>query len=79
MEYSHQCADLEDLRFLSKAFVSLGVGYSMKADEAKLQVQRQDYQKQALNLFRRAVAVDNNDFLAEYHVALQLAQLRQVS
>ena len=53
LEYSHLCADLEDRRFMAKTYVSLGVGYSLKADEAKLQVQRQEHQKQALNLFLR--------------------------
>lgn len=51
--YSKRCAELENNPFVSKAYISLGVGYCLKADEAKLQVQRQEWQTKALSLFVR--------------------------
>ena len=62
----------------SRCSVTLGVGYSLKAEGAKLQVVRQEYQRKALTLFYRAQTLDKNDHLAKFHVALQLAILRQV-
>ncbi|XP_064601863.1 tetratricopeptide repeat protein 7B-like isoform X2 [Liolophura sinensis] len=63
---------------LSRAFVSLGIGYSMKATEMKLQGERQIYQKKALDAFYKAYSEDSNDYLVLFHLAMQLAILRQI-
>lgn len=62
----------------ARCLVTVGVGYSLRAEGAKLQASRQEYQRKALNSFYRAESLDTNDHLAKFHVALQLAILRQV-
>ena len=43
----------DDSPLLARGFIALGIGLSLKAEEVKLQVQRQDYQRKALNAFIR--------------------------
>ncbi|KAJ8309190.1 hypothetical protein KUTeg_014064 [Tegillarca granosa] len=62
----------------ARVHLALGVGYSMKAMEMRLQTERQELHKKALNMFTKAHMLDPNDYLALFHLALQLAILRQV-
>ena len=80
IDYAQQALDVAEGNIMkSRCSLTLGVGYSLKAEGAKLQVVRQEYQRKALNLFFRSQGLDKNDHLAKFHVALQLAILRQVS
>ena len=79
IKYAEESLELtEDKVMKARALVTLGVGYSLKAEEARLQVTRQEYQRKALNTFYRAQSLDSNDYLSKFHVALQSAILRQV-
>lgn len=60
-------------------YVALGVGYSLKALEMKLKAERQTLHKKALEAFVRAHTLDPNDYLALFHLALQLAIHRQIN
>ena len=52
IEYSQGVVDMgESTQVASRGYIYLGVGYSLKADEGKLQLERQNYQKKALNSF----------------------------
>ena len=43
----------EEQPLSSKCFLALGIGYSLEAEEAKLQGNRQSLQRKALNAFQR--------------------------
>ncbi|KAL3873254.1 hypothetical protein ACJMK2_036393 [Sinanodonta woodiana] len=68
----------DDHPMASRAYVALGIGYSLKAVEMKLKADRQTLHTKALNAFLKAHALDPNDYLSLFHLALQLAILRQV-
>ncbi|XP_041353542.1 tetratricopeptide repeat protein 7B-like isoform X2 [Gigantopelta aegis] len=89
-EYLHQYSDgiewskqaiavVEDDPMTSRAYTSLGIGYSMRAHEAKLQAERQTLHRNALSAFQKAYDSDPYDYLACFHLSLQLANLRQIS
>ncbi|ESO87594.1 hypothetical protein LOTGIDRAFT_127587 [Lottia gigantea] len=63
---------------LSRANTALGIGYSMKASETKLRSEREKLHIQALSAFRKSHSLDPYDYLALFHLALQLAILRQI-
>ncbi|CAI9722008.1 repeat 7B-like [Octopus vulgaris] len=63
----------------SRIYVMMGVGYSMKANDMKMQEERQKQNRNAMNAFYKAFQEDPNDFLASFHLALQLAIQRQIS
>ncbi|XP_048735316.1 tetratricopeptide repeat protein 7B-like [Ostrea edulis] len=71
------CSDSHPL--LSKLYVAMGTGYSLKAQGTKLQGDRYTLHKKALETFKRAHELDQNDYLALFHLALQLALQRQIS
>lgn len=62
----------------SRLYVVLGVGYSMKANDMKMQEERQKQNRNALNAFYKAYQLDSNDYLANFHLSLQLAIQRQI-
>ncbi|XP_061172118.1 tetratricopeptide repeat protein 7B-like [Saccostrea echinata] len=64
---------------LSRLYVALGIGYSLKAQGTKLQGDRYGLHKKALDAFKYANELDQNDYLALFHLALQLALQRQIS
>ncbi|XP_052106060.1 tetratricopeptide repeat protein 7B-like [Mytilus californianus] len=68
-----------DHSLTARMYVALGVGYSLKALEMKLQGERQTLHKKALEAFVRAHTLDPNDYLALFHLALQLAIHRQIN
>ncbi len=51
IEYCQRAVALEDNPMKARAFLTMGVGYSLKAEEAHLQVNRKEYQTKALNVF----------------------------
>ncbi|XP_033733793.1 tetratricopeptide repeat protein 7B-like [Pecten maximus] len=63
----------------ARVHVSLGIGYSLAAMEMRLQVDRQQYNKKALSAFNRAHMYDPSDYLALFHLSLQLAIHRQIN
>ncbi|XP_022328664.2 tetratricopeptide repeat protein 7B-like [Crassostrea virginica] len=71
------CAESHPL--LSRLHVAMGIGYSLKAQGTKLQVDRYSLHKKALDAFKRAYELDPNDHLALFHLALQLAHQRQIA
>ncbi|KAK2168370.1 hypothetical protein LSH36_17g03081 [Paralvinella palmiformis] len=79
IEYSLKATEIENNSLKARCFLTLGIGYSLKADQSHLHINRQKYQKKALTMFMRAVSQDSNDYLAYFHLALQQALLCQVS
>ena len=51
--YAQNAVDLEQNPLLAKSHILLGIGYAAKADEAKLKVDRQKYQRKALEAFHQ--------------------------
>eukprot|EP00058_Branchiostoma_floridae_P027754 XP_002613245.1 hypothetical protein BRAFLDRAFT_68209 [Branchiostoma floridae] len=70
--------DSENTLHSSRAFLMLGVAYSMQATEAKLMSARHELQKKALDAFNRSHTLDPDDHLALFHLGLQLAVQRQI-
>ena len=66
----------DDSPLLARGFIALGIGLSLKAEEVKLQVQRQDYQRKALNAFIRWDIGDRTTNAQRLH---QLNPLEQTS
>ncbi|KAH3846079.1 hypothetical protein DPMN_088373 [Dreissena polymorpha] len=62
----------------SRAYIALGVGYSLKASEMKLKADRHYLHNKALKAFEKAHILDPNDYLSLFHLALQMAVLRQI-
>ncbi|KAL8622969.1 hypothetical protein ACOMHN_027090 [Nucella lapillus] len=62
---------------MPRGHLALGIGLSLRASEVKLQGERKALYKEALAAFRQAHELDPQDYLAAFHVALQLAILRQ--
>ena len=53
INYAKVAVEMDDNPLASRAYVALGVGYSLKAEDCKLQAARQEMQKQALHMFLR--------------------------
>ncbi|XP_074657052.1 tetratricopeptide repeat protein 7B-like isoform X2 [Tubulanus polymorphus] len=62
----------------ARGYVALGIGYALKAFEAKVRGNRQELQKKALTNYSKAHKLDNNDHVALLHLALQLAIFRKI-
>ncbi|KAL4237904.1 Tetratricopeptide repeat protein 7B [Mactra antiquata] len=62
----------------SRAHVALGIGYSLRAMEMKLKGNRENLHNKALKAFQKAHILDPNDYLSLFHLALQVATLRQI-
>lgn len=62
----------------SRVYVALGIGYSLKAMEMKLKGDRQNLHNEALRAFQKAHILDPSDYLSLFHLALQMAVLRQI-
>ncbi|XP_067681303.1 tetratricopeptide repeat protein 7B-like [Haliotis asinina] len=79
IQWSKHALDVgQDHPMLSRAYMSLGIGYSMKAHEVKLQGERQILHRNALAAFQKAHTADPYDYLALFHLSLQLAILRHI-
>ncbi|XP_064623733.1 tetratricopeptide repeat protein 7B-like isoform X2 [Lineus longissimus] len=63
----------------ARACVVLGSGYGLKANESRIRGERQELTKKAMVSYSKAYSIDSNDYLAVFHLALQLAQMRHIS
>ncbi|XP_071962317.1 tetratricopeptide repeat protein 7B-like isoform X2 [Antedon mediterranea] len=64
--------------YTARAYMMLGIGEAMKAGEATLNKERQQYHKQSLEALKTAECLDRQDHLIAFHYALQLAHSRQI-
>ncbi|XP_061766918.1 tetratricopeptide repeat protein 7A isoform X3 [Nerophis ophidion] len=65
--------------FLPRAYLCLGLTYSLQASDASLKEDRDEYNKKALRYLRKAHSFDPQDAHITMCLALQLALVRQVS
>ncbi|XP_054654373.1 tetratricopeptide repeat protein 7A isoform X2 [Dunckerocampus dactyliophorus] len=65
--------------FLPRAYLALGLSYSLQASDASLKEDRNEYNKKALRILRKAHSLDPLDSHIAMCLALQLALVRQVS
>nr|XP_061819034.1 tetratricopeptide repeat protein 7A isoform X3 [Nerophis lumbriciformis] len=65
--------------FLPRAYLALGLSYSLQASDASLKEDRDEYNKKALRYLRKAHSFDPQDAHITMCLALQLALVRQVS
>ncbi|XP_067844869.1 tetratricopeptide repeat protein 7A-like isoform X2 [Heptranchias perlo] len=65
--------------FLTKAYLGLGLVYSLQATDATLKSTRDKLHKKALKALRRAHSLDSDDHRIALYVSLQLAFNRQIS
>jgi hypothetical protein len=57
-EYCQKVVDMEESHLLlSRGYLFLGIGYSLRSDEVKLQSQRQSFQKKAVEALTKLVHV----------------------
>jgi tetratricopeptide (TPR) repeat protein len=79
IEYCQKAIDLSQGHQLqARCHLYIGIGYSLRSDEVRLQSQRQTYQKKAVEAFNRSLSLDKNDHLAYFHLGLQLSLLRRI-
>ncbi|KAF6735251.1 Tetratricopeptide repeat protein 7A [Oryzias melastigma] len=65
--------------FLPRAYLALGLCFSLQASEASLKEDRNDFNKKALKALNKAHSLDPQDAKISMYLALQLAIVRQVS
>nr|XP_057919985.1 tetratricopeptide repeat protein 7A isoform X2 [Doryrhamphus excisus] len=65
--------------FLPRAYLALGLSYSLQASDASLKEDRNEYNKKSLRILRKAHSLDPLDAHIAMCLALQLALVRQVS
>jgi len=54
VDYAQKVVDMPDRHALkARAYLMLGVGYSLMSDEVQLQNDRQSYQNRAIDAFRK--------------------------
>ncbi|XP_057703669.1 tetratricopeptide repeat protein 7A isoform X2 [Corythoichthys intestinalis] len=64
---------------LPRAYLALGLSYSLQASDASLKEDRNEYNKKALRILKKAHSLDPQDAHIAMCLALQLALVRQVS
>ncbi|XP_051935766.1 tetratricopeptide repeat protein 7A isoform X1 [Hippocampus zosterae] len=64
---------------LPRAYLALGLSYSLQASDASLKEDRDKYNKKAARILRKAHSLDPQDAHISMCLALQLALVRQVS
>jgi len=52
-EYAQKVIDMERHALTARAYLMLGIGYSIMSDEVRLQKERQSYQMKAVEAFRK--------------------------
>jgi len=58
IEYSQKAVDMPDRHALTaRAYLMLGIGYSLLSDEVRLQSHRQNYQMKAVEAFHKYVGL----------------------
>ncbi|KAM9726954.1 tetratricopeptide repeat protein 7A isoform 2-T2 [Menidia menidia] len=65
--------------FLPRAYLALGLCFSLQASEASLKAVRNELNKKALQALNKARSLDSYDAQISMYLALQLAIVRQVS
>ncbi|KAM4591357.1 tetratricopeptide repeat protein 7A [Odontesthes bonariensis] len=65
--------------FLPRAYLALGLCFSLQASEAPLKADRNEFNKKALEALNRARTLDPQDAQISMYLALQLAIVRKVS
>lgn len=63
----------------SRGYLALGIGYSLKAGEASLRGERQQFQKRAIEALQRAHNLDPDDSEVLFHLSLCQAHMRQIT
>ncbi|XP_074631589.1 tetratricopeptide repeat protein 7B-like isoform X2 [Acropora palmata] len=63
----------------SRGYLALGIGYSLKAGEACLRGERQQFQKRATEALQRAHNLDPDDSEVLFHLSLCQAHMRQIT
>ncbi|XP_074631903.1 tetratricopeptide repeat protein 7B-like isoform X2 [Acropora palmata] len=63
----------------SRGYLALGIGYSLKAGEACLRGERQQFQKRAIEALQRAHNLDPDDSEVLFHLSLCQAHMRQIT
>jgi len=54
VDYAQKVVDMSEMHALkARAYLMLGVGYSLMSDEVQLQSDRQTYQNKAVDAFRK--------------------------
>ncbi|PWA26044.1 hypothetical protein CCH79_00001397 [Gambusia affinis] len=69
----------EAREFLPRAYLALGLSFSLQASEATLSADRNEFNKKALQALNKANSLDPQDAQISMYLALQLALVRQVS
>uniref|UniRef100_A0A3Q2GC77 Tetratricopeptide repeat domain 7A n=2 Tax=Cyprinodon variegatus TaxID=28743 RepID=A0A3Q2GC77_CYPVA len=69
----------EAREFLPRAYLALGLSFSLQASEATLSADRNELNKKALHALNKANSLDPQDAQISMYLALQLALVRQVS
>uniref|UniRef100_A0A3B3URP9 Tetratricopeptide repeat domain 7A n=1 Tax=Poecilia latipinna TaxID=48699 RepID=A0A3B3URP9_9TELE len=69
----------EAREFLPRAYLALGLSFSLQASEATLSADRNEFNKKALQALNKANSLDPLDAQISMYLALQLALVRQVS
>ncbi|KAM4599312.1 tetratricopeptide repeat protein 7A isoform 2-T2 [Fundulus diaphanus] len=69
----------EAREFLPRAYLALGLSFSLQASEATLSADRNEFNKKALRALNKAKSLDPQDAQIAMYLALQLALVRQVS
>ncbi|KAM9803668.1 tetratricopeptide repeat protein 7A [Neosynchiropus ocellatus] len=69
----------EAAEFLPRAYLALGLSYSLQSSDAPLRAQRDEFNKKALRALSKAHSLDPMDAQIGMYLALQLALVRQVS
>ncbi|XP_021172013.2 tetratricopeptide repeat protein 7A isoform X3 [Fundulus heteroclitus] len=64
---------------LPRAYLALGLSFSLQASEATLSADRNEFNKKALRALNKAKSLDPQDAQIAMYLALQLALVRQVS
>ncbi|XP_037829501.1 tetratricopeptide repeat protein 7A isoform X2 [Kryptolebias marmoratus] len=65
--------------FLPRAYLALGLSFSLQASEASLKADRDEFNKKSLKALNKAHSLDPQDAQICRYLALQLALVRQVS
>lgn len=79
LQLSNEALRKETKGTRSRAQLYVGIGLHQIAASSPLKSDRDNYNKQALEAFERAVQLDPNDHLSEYYLALQYASTYNIT
>ncbi|KAM7354220.1 tetratricopeptide repeat domain 7 isoform 2-T2 [Cochliomyia hominivorax] len=79
LDFSHKALERETKGPRpSRSQLYVGIGYQQLAIQSMLKVEREKYNKLALEALEKAVQIDGNDHLCEYYLSLQYALLNNI-